>query len=69
MSVFLFALMNNSFILERLNEVLTTKDDWFNFINIWKNDEDENRFIIYKDNIKIGWFAFNNLLSNDKIVF
>lgn len=54
MSVFLFALMNNSFILERLNEVLTTKDDWSYFINIWKNDEDENGFIIYKDNIKIG---------------
>ena len=66
---FLFALMNNSFILERFNEVLTTKDDWSNFINIWKNDEDENGFIIYKDNIKIGWFAFNNLLSNDKIAF
>ena len=62
MSVFLFALMNNSFILERLNEVLTTKDDWFNFINIWKNDEDENRFIIYKDNNKIGWFAFNKFI-------
>ena len=27
---FLFALMNNSFILERLNEVPTTKDDWSN---------------------------------------
>mgnify|MGYP000000744990 CR=1 FL=1 len=64
---FLFELMNNPLVLARLNEVPTTENDWVNAVLAWEKDPDENGYIIWKDGKRVGWFAFNGLLSADRI--
>ena len=66
---FLFSLMNNPLLLDRLNEVPTTNQDWVEAVLAWENDPDENGYIIWKDEKQIGWFAFNGLLSADRVPY
>ena len=64
---FLFELMNNPFILAKLNEVPTTEQDWVNAVLEWEQDPDENGYIVWKNGKRVGWFAFNGILSFDRI--
>lgn len=66
---FLFKLMNHPLILDRLNEIPTTNQDWVDAVLSWENDPDENGYIIWKDEKQIGWFAFNGLLSDDRVPY
>ncbi|MCD7785612.1 MAG: GNAT family N-acetyltransferase [Oscillospiraceae bacterium] len=66
---FLYLLMNKDAILERLNEVPTTLDDWAEAIKIWEGDSDEENYIVWLNGGRIGWFSFNNLQSADKVAY
>jgi len=66
---FLFNLMNNEAILKSLNEVTTSLDIWESAIIEWNNDADEEDYIIFDNNIPIGWLGVNRLTSQDKQVF
>jgi ribosomal protein S18 acetylase RimI-like enzyme len=66
---FLFNLMNNESILKSLNEVTTSLDIWESAITEWNNDADEEDYIIFDNNIPIGWLGVNNLTSQDRQVF
>ena len=64
---FLFELMNNPLVLARLNEVPTTAQDWVDAVLEWEKDPDENGYIVWKNGKRVGWFAFNGILSADRI--
>ncbi len=66
---FLFKLMNHPLLMSKLNETPTTKQDWVEAVLSWENDSDENGYIIWDDKKQIGWFAFNGLLSDDKVPY
>lgn len=66
---FLFCLMNNQVILNRLHEIPTSVEDWSDAIQIWEDDIDEKNYIIWLSNKPIGWFSFNNLQSIDRIAY
>lgn len=68
-SDFLFHLMNDKKIIKVLNELPTSREDWIEAVNYWKNDKDEIDFIIWNDGKQIGWFAFNGLQSSDRNVY
>lgn len=63
---FLFELMNDAFLMDVLNEVPTTIDVWIDAIKEWKQDPDEEDYIIFDDIIPIGWVGINGLLAEDK---
>ena len=63
---FLFNLMNNESILNSLNEVTTSLDTWESAITEWNNDADEEEYIIFDNNIPVGWLGVNGLTSQDK---
>ena len=63
---FLHKLMNDEHIIDRLSETETGIDIWISAIIEWENDHDEEDYIIYNNNIAIGWLGINNLLSADK---
>ena len=62
----LHKLMNDEHIIDRLSETETGIDIWISAIKEWENDHDEEDYIIYNNNIAIGWLGINNLLSADK---
>ena len=62
---FLFNLMNNESILNSLNEIPSSLDNWQRAITEW-NKEHEEHHIIFDNNIPIGWLGINNLSSQDK---
>ena len=66
---FLYELMNNESIMKRLNETCTSLEDWKSAILYWKNDSDEENYIIYNNNKPIGWIGINNLDSSDREVY
>ncbi len=66
---FLFDLMNNADIRRALYEPSTCKQDWIEAIQAWADDDDEVDYIIWKDGIQIGWFAFNGLQSTDGTIY
>ena len=66
---FLCQLMNDTKIMRTLNEPPTSKEDWIEAVNCWKNDDDELDFIIWNDGKQIGWFALNGVQSPDKTVY
>ena len=63
---FLFELMNDAFLMDVLNEVPTTIDVWIDAIKEWKQDPDEEDYIIFDDIIPIGWVGINGLSAEDK---
>ena len=66
---FLCAVMNTDRILEALNEVPTTLGDWQSAIREWRNDDDEEDYLIFQDEIAVGWLGINGLSSADSTVF
>ena len=68
-AVFLHYLMNDESILKSLTEVPTTLEFWESAIIDWNNDNDEEDYLIMKNNHPIGWLGINNLSSDNKQVF
>ena len=62
---FLFNLMNNESILNSLNEIPSSLDNWQRAITEW-NKEHEEHHIIFDNNIPVGWLGVNGLTSQDK---
>ena len=62
---FLYRLMNCPAILQRLNEVATTRQDWADAISEWARDDDEEDYIIFEEDIPVGWLGINGLLNDD----
>ncbi len=63
---FLTNLLNNKTNLKILNEKKSKLRDWKSAIDNWSKDQDEENYIIYYDNIPVGWIGVNSLLSEDK---
>lgn len=66
---FLNELMNNESVMVALNEVPTTIDDWADAIREWKQDADEEDYIIYDESIPVGWMGINGLSAETKKVY
>jgi ribosomal protein S18 acetylase RimI-like enzyme len=66
---FIHQLINNKFILDKLNEIETTLDVWVDAINIWESDLDEENYLIYINSKPIGWIGINGLVSETKHPF
>ena len=66
---FLYQLMNCPSLLERLNEVPTTRQDWTDAISEWLKDEDEEDYIVLAGGIRTGWLGVNGLLGGDGIAY
>lgn len=63
---FLFHLMNEPTILQRLHEVPTERSDWQEAVSAWSEDADEEDFIVCNNDVPVGWFAINGLLSDNR---
>ncbi len=63
---FLTNILNNKTLLTILNEKRSKLKDWQTAIDNWSKDNDEENYIIYCDNIPVGWIGVNSLLSEDK---
>lgn len=66
---FLFRLMNDPMILKALHEVPTRLSDWEEAVAAWLEDEDEQGYIIFDQDMPVGWFAVNGLLAEDRTAF
>ena len=66
---FLYQLMNCPSLLERLNEVPTTRQDWTDAISEWQKDEDEEDYIVLAGDTPTGWLGVNGLLGGDSIAY
>ena len=64
---FLSFIMNTETILNALNEQPTQLEDWVEAIKAWREDNDEEDYIISDGETPIGWIGINNLESTDKI--
>ena len=62
---FLYRLMNDPAVLERLNEVPTEREDWAVAIGEWARDEDEEDYIVLCGDTPAGWLGVNGLLGGD----
>ncbi len=65
-AVFLNKLMNNEAVMTALNEVPTTANFWSDAIDEWKQDNDEEDYIIFDESEPVGWLGINGLSSEDK---
>ena len=66
---FLYQLMNCPSLLERLNEVPTTRQDWTDAISEWQKDEDEEDYIVLAGDTPMGWLGVNGLRGGDGIAY
>ena len=66
---FLYQLMNFPPVLERLNEVPTTRQDWTDAVREWTKDEDEEDYIVLAGDTPMGWLGINGLLGGDRIAY
>ena len=66
---FLTYIMNIDDILTALNELPTQLEDWEDAIKAWKNDDDEEDYIISDCDKPIGWLGINGLESDDKVAY
>ena len=66
---FLFHLMNCPAILQSLNEVPTTEQDWTDAIREWALDDDEEDYIVFAEETPVGWLGINGLMSNDRTAY
>ena len=62
---FLYRLMNDPAVLERLNEVPTGLEDWAGAIGEWERDEDEEDYIVLCGDAPTGWLGVNGLLGGN----
>ena len=62
---FLYQLMNCPPVMERLNEVPTTRQDWTDAIGEWLKDDDEEDYIVLAGNNRTGWLGINGLLDRN----
>ena len=65
----LYQLMNCPSLLERLNEVPTTRQDWTDAISEWLKDEDEEDYIVLTGDTPMGWLGVNGLRGGDGIAY
>ena len=66
---FLAFIMNTDAVLNALNELPTQLEDWVAAIYEWRNDSDEEDYIICDGDTPIGWLGINNLESVDKVAY
>ena len=66
---FLFRLMNDSAVREALGEPPTLQNDWEQAIAVWKEDSDEEGYLVCYRGEAVGWFAVNGLLTEGDEVF
>ena len=66
---FLYQLMNCPSLLERLNEVPTTRQDWTDAISEWLKDEDEEDYIVLAGDTPMGWLGVNGLRGENGIAY
>ena len=66
---FLYQLMNCPSLLERLNEVPTTRQDWTDAISEWLKDEDEEDYIVLTGDTPMGWLGVNGLRGGNGIAY
>lgn len=66
---FLFQLMNEPAVMRALNEVPTAARDWEEAVLAWREDADEEGYIIFSGEKPIGWFAVNGLLAGYRTAF
>ncbi|QUC67602.1 GNAT family N-acetyltransferase [Aristaeella hokkaidonensis] len=66
---FLYQLMNCPSLLERLNEVPTTRQDWTDAISEWLKDEDEEDYIVLAGDTPMGWLGVNGLRGGNGIAY
>ena len=66
---FLTELMNNEIILNTLHENQTSYEDWSSAILQWMEDSDEDNYIIYEEDLPVGWVAINGLDSKDRAIY
>ena len=62
---FLSRLMNCPAVLERLNEVPTSLQDWIDAVREWSGDDDEDDYIVSLGDTPLGWLGVNGLLADD----
>ena len=61
---FLNRLMNCPAVLERLNEVPTSLQDWIGAVHEWSADDDEEDYIVSVGDTPAGWLGVNGLLAD-----
>ncbi|MCD7804784.1 MAG: GNAT family N-acetyltransferase [Oscillospiraceae bacterium] len=66
---FLYLIMNDDRILNRLNEIPTTVDDWKEAVEVWSGDPDEENYLVWVHDCRAGRFSLNNLESNDRVAY
>lgn len=54
---FLFRLMNDSAVREALGEPPTLQNDWEQAIAVWKEDPDEEGYLVCYRGEAVGWFS------------
>ena len=62
---FLNRLMNCPAVLERLNEVPTSLQDWIDAVREWSADDDEEDYIVSVGDTPAGWLGVNGLSADD----
>ena len=66
---FLYQLMNCPPVMERLNEVPTTRQDWTDAISEWMKDEDEEDYNVLVGDNRAGWLGINGLRGGDRCAY
>ena len=66
---FLNRLMNCPAVLERLNEVPTSLQDWIDAVREWSADDDEEDYIVSVGDTPAGWLGVNGLLADDHTAY
>lgn len=64
--VFIAELLNEKSIIASLHNAVMDYRGWLETYNQhWKNDADEKHFVIYSDDIPVGWVKINGLENED----
>lgn len=66
---FLNEVMNDSAVLDAMNEAPTRPEDWADAIREWLKDADEEDYVITVDGTPVGWLGVNNLMDPGGVVW
>lgn len=66
---FLFRLMNEEAVRKALGEPPTLRSDWDQAVEAWREDADEEGYLVWYRGERVGWFAVNGLLAGENGVF